>query len=176
MKDHLTLFKEIGKLKRTDREGWKRLGVEDVESVADHSFRCAFIAMLVGEKLNVDISRLVKMLLVHDIPEVKIGDLTPSDGIDERKKRVMERNGLESLLEGTSSPIKDELIELWDEFENGESKEAALARDIDKLERIIQAREYQERYTEKDFSEFLIPEEIETEEVKTLIDDLKIEL
>lgn len=74
MERYLDLFRKAGVLKNTVREGWKRAGIDEPESVADHSFRAAFIALILGEEWDLDGFKLVKLLLVHDIAESVIGD------------------------------------------------------------------------------------------------------
>jgi len=174
MKEMLELFKKLGALKRTDREGWKRVGIEDVESVADHTLRCALMALLLGERsgLEVDTSRLVKMLLIHDLGEIETGDITPHESISKEEKRKMEKKAIEKLF--GSLEEKEELLELWWEFETGEDREAKIARDIDKLEMILQALDYKEEYTEKDFSGFFPEREkgFETQEIREISNDL----
>ncbi|MBS3817561.1 MAG: HD domain-containing protein [Candidatus Thermoplasmatota archaeon] len=172
MKDYLELFERIGRLKSTDREGWKRVGIEDVESVADHSFRSAFIGLVLGERSGLDTDKIVKMLLLHDLAEVETGDITPHEGISKKEKRALEKGALEDLFDPIEE--KEGLIELWDEFETGQSMEAKVARDIDTLEMILQAVEYQEEYPEKDLSEFIEEKEkgFETSQIENLVENL----
>lgn len=173
MRELLPLFRAIGELKETDREGWKRAGVEEPESVAEHSYRSAVMGLLLGEKLDLDSCRLVKLLLIHDIPEIKTGDITPHDGLTEREKGEMEREALEAMCDHVEELDRNKILELWEEFETGESEEAKLARDIDVLERILQAVEYRakEEHESKDLSGFIDQgiEEIETPEIEELV-------
>ncbi|MFP4609089.1 MAG: HD domain-containing protein [Candidatus Natronoplasma sp.] len=173
MREFLTLFKEIGNLKDTDRQGWKRVGVANPESVADHSYRCAVIGWVLGEELDLDTKKLIKLLLIHDVPEAKIGDLTPYDVPCKEEKTDLEKRALVELLEESGVKEKEDIVSLWKEFESGESKEAEIARDIDKFEMILQAVEYKEKkeHAEKDFSEFITmgKKEIETPEVERLL-------
>jgi len=171
MKDYITLFKKIGELKRIEREGWKRADIEDVESVADHTCRSALIGLLLGKKLGLDTDRLVNMLLIHDLAEIETGDITPVESVSKEEKRDMEKEAIEKLLDTIKD--KEELVELWYEFEIGQDKEAKIARDIDKLEMILQAVEYEEDYPEKDLSEFMCKgvEGFETHEIGRFLDD-----
>jgi len=170
----LSFFKAIGALKGTDREGWKRAGIEEPESVAEHSYRCALMGLLLGKKLELDTCRLVELLLIHDLAEVKTGDITPYDGFTEGEKREMEREALETMCDHLAEPDRIKILKLWDEFETGESDEAKVARDIDVMERILQALEYgkKEKYDSKDLSEFIVQgkEEIETSKIQELVD------
>lgn len=172
MKDCLELFLKVGELKKTDREGWKHVGIDNPESIADHSFRATFMALILGDEFDIDTSRLIKLLLVHDLAEAETGDLTPRDYDTEKEKFEMERKALESIF----NKFDDEhsVVELWKEFEIGESQEAKIARDIDKLEMILQALEYREEYPDKDFLEFILEgkEKIESPEIKEIIEGL----
>lgn len=172
MKRYVELFRKIGILKRTEREGWKRLGIDDPESVADHSFRAAFMALILAEEFKLDGFKLVKLLLIHDIAESEIGDITPQDSISNREKFDKE----EKVIEEMSGFLENDLnlLDLWKEFETGESREAKIARDIDTLERTLQVLEYEEEYPEKDFSEFLIEgeKELESSEIRQLLQDI----
>ncbi len=169
MKRYLELFKKVGNLKSTDREGWKRFGIEDVESVADHSFRAAFMALVLGDSFDLDGFKMVKLLLVHDLAESEIGDITPHDHITEEEKVNKEEEAIKKI--SGFDDIELDILELWKEFETGESQEAVIARDIDRLERILQAKEYEEKYPKKDLTEFLIEggEKLESEEIKDLL-------
>ncbi len=169
MKQFFELFRAADRLKEIDREGWKRVGIDDPESVADHTFRCVFMGALIGKDLGLDVRKLMMMLLIHDLPEIETGDITPGEEIKETVKRDMEKRALGSILEVLSSQHKEDLISLWEEFEEGESEEARVARDIDRAEMILQALDYQENYPEKDLSEFIVEEEIETKSIKNAI-------
>lgn len=169
MERYLELFEKIGDLKHTEREGWKRVGIDDPESVADHSFRAAFMSLIIGEKFDLDGFKLVKLLLVHDLAESEIGDITPEDPTSEQEKFEREENFLKDISRSFGDDF--ELAELWKEFESGESREALIARDIDKLEMILQALEYKEEYPNKDLSEFIssAEENIESQEIKQFL-------
>ena len=165
----------IGALKEIDREGWKRLDIDDPESIADHSFRAAFMALLIAEKFDLDGFKLVKLLLVHDLAESEIGDITPQDPISEEKKLIKEEEAIQKISSFSKGDLN--ITELWKEFEYGYSKEAVIARDIDRLERILQAIEYGKEYPQKDLSEFLIEgkEKLESAEIKDFLEQLQIE-
>lgn len=149
----VSLFHKIGELKAIRRSGWVRCGIPEPESVADHTFRCAFMAMMLGDMLEVDTDRLIKMALLHDIAEIAAGDITPYDGVTREEKSRVEEIGLEDLLEGIQN--SEQYIALWREYEEGKTTESRVARNIDKLEMALQAIEYQNSFPEKDLSEFI---------------------
>lgn len=169
----LLLFHNIGKLKTIKRTGWVRHGISNPESVADHSFRTAFIAMLLGDVLNLDTLKLLKMSLIHDIAEAVTGDISPYCGISVEKKRIKEEKALRQLV--NNLPNGNEYIDLWLEYEQQKSPEAKALRNIDKLEMAIQAKEYQQVFTETDLSEFISSarRHIHIPEIRCLIEEIK---
>ena len=77
-------------LQRQKRTGWIKSGIEEPESVADHSYRAALLAMVVP-LTGVDAGRCMRMALVHDLAESIVGDITPSCGISTDEKHGRER-------------------------------------------------------------------------------------
>lgn len=83
------------------------------------------------------------MALLHDIGEVYAGDITPHDGLAEHSKRTAERESVTRILD--SLPAGEEYLQIWEEFEAGETPEARFVRQVDKLEMGLQARIYAEQ-------------------------------
>lgn len=131
----------IQSLKTTKRTGWINNQIENPESIADHMHRMAIISMLTDCN---DRDKLVKMAIIHDIAEAKVGDITPYDGISNEAKFNLEKNAIEEfvqMLGGSSQAL--EIRDLWMEYEKGESEISILCKDIDKFEMILQAFEYE---------------------------------
>jgi 5'-deoxynucleotidase YfbR-like HD superfamily hydrolase len=149
----LELFSAIGKLKSMKRAGWSRAGIPESESVAGHSFRTAFIAMILGDTLGLNTDKLLRMALLHDIPEIITGDITPYDDLDSSDKRVQENNAVNQLLK--SIPNGKQYIALWNEFDEQRTPEAKVLKNIDKFEMALQAGEYSKMFPDKDLSEFI---------------------
>jgi 5'-deoxynucleotidase YfbR-like HD superfamily hydrolase len=147
------LFHNVGKLKDLKRSGWVAHSVQQPESVAGHCFRVAFIAMILGDFLGLDTSKLLKMSLLHDLGEVITGDITPSMKIEKLEKQRGERQALGRLLAGVESG--QAYIDLWEEFENGTSAEANLLKNIDKLEMGLQALEYGRQLRGENLGQFV---------------------
>ena len=85
---NLVKFLEItGMLKRTPRAGWVDVGIYQPESVADHTFRTAVLCMLYADMEALDSLKLLRMALIHDLPEALIGDLMPSQKSAETKEQ-----------------------------------------------------------------------------------------
>ncbi|XP_072264959.1 5'-deoxynucleotidase HDDC2 isoform X3 [Pyxicephalus adspersus] len=100
----LQFMKLLGQLKRTPRTGWVYRQVEKPESVSDHMYRMAVIAMLTADnKLNKD--RCIRLALVHDMAESIVGDIAPADNVSKeekhRKEKVFDQvgSGLEATLD-----------------------------------------------------------------------------
>jgi putative hydrolase of HD superfamily len=139
--DLLRFFHLAGRLKETARAGWKLRGIDRPESVADHSFRLALLALVLAPRAEppVDLHRCVAMALVHDLAESIVGDITPYDGVPAEEKRRREEEAmrrLDSLAEGAG------LLALWAEYDAAETAEARFVKELDKLETAMQAAEY----------------------------------
>ncbi|KAI4377689.1 hypothetical protein MLD38_015276 [Melastoma candidum] len=149
--DFLTL---CHRLKTTKRTGWVLRDVKGPESIADHMYRMGLMALVAADIPGVDRDKCIKMAIVHDIAEAIVGDITPSDGISKAEKSRREREALEHMckLLGGGSRAK-EINELWTEYEENSSPEAKVVKDLDKVEMILQALEY-ENDQGKDLDEF----------------------
>ena len=115
------------------------------ESVAEHTWRLSLMALLIAPEFpEVDFARLIKICLVHDLGEAIGGDIPAPEQARRRAagavggKAADERRDLVRLLEPLSSPLRDEILALWDEYEAAQSPEARLAKALDKLETILQ--------------------------------------
>src|SRR3990170_2892125 len=73
----VNFFETVGKLKATARSGWVEAGIQKPESVADHTFRTSIICMIYSDLEGLDELRVLRMALIHDLPEAITGDLTP---------------------------------------------------------------------------------------------------
>ncbi len=145
--DIIEFAKTIGKLKTIPRTGWVREGVEKAENVADHSFRTAVLAMILGPKLDVDSAKLVKMALIHDVGEITTSDIVVDRGenIDRSLKLEKEKKEALALKEIFGfTDIKNEVSSLYEEMIEQQTKEAVVMKQLDKLEMAIQALEYEQ--------------------------------
>jgi len=144
----LQLLLGAQQLKRTPRTGWVTRGVPDAESVADHSFGVAFIALLLGEMTQqpLDKAKLLTIALLHDLPESVIGDLaTPiTVHFPPGAKRKAETKVLNELLGKLPLPTAERWRSWWQEFEEGTSIEGQIVRDADRLDMLIQAHVYEQ--------------------------------
>ena len=174
--EKLVRFSEVvGKLKNVKRSGWiSHVGIEDPESVADHSFRSAILAMCIGDLLNVDTEKLVKMLLLHDAQEALTGDynIFAKKKIGMNEFKAQEKSAALKVLSVLPSELRKEYIDIWEEFEKQKTPEAILANDIDKIEMMIQALEYEKQgYDSEKFNAFWtsVQKKIKTTFMKDLL-------
>ncbi|XP_043717440.1 5'-deoxynucleotidase HDDC2-like [Telopea speciosissima] len=139
--DFLTL---CHRLKTTKRKGWINHGIKGPESIADHMYRMALMALITGDLPGVNRERCIKIAIVHDIAEAIVGDITPSDGVPKAEKSRREQAALDEMCEVLGGGLRaEEIKELWAEYENNASLEANLVKDFDKVEMILQALEYE---------------------------------
>jgi 5'-deoxynucleotidase YfbR-like HD superfamily hydrolase len=171
----LEFFHDVGKLKSLKRSGWLRTDISNPESVAEHSFRTAVMAMVLGDILELDTNKLLKMALLHDMPEILTGDITPLDEMNEDEKRKGESKAVKEILKDI--PNADEYIALWYEFEKQQSPEAKLIKNLDKLEMALQAAEYYEEFSHWELFAFIRDAEnrIDIPEVRNLFEKIRQE-
>jgi len=133
----LTFLRAAERLKTTTRSGWTSAG--QPESVAEHTWRLCLMAMLLYSRTpGIDLGRLLKMCLIHDLGEAIGGDVpAPAQGAGTNKAE-QERADLTQLIASLPPALQGEILELWDEYEGVESPEAKLAKGLDKLETILQ--------------------------------------
>jgi putative hydrolase of HD superfamily len=139
MKNIANFLFEAGMLKRTPRSGFQFLGT-GAESVAEHIFRTSYIGYALGKQAkNVNVDRLIKMCLFHDLPEARTGDL---NYVNKKYVDAHEMKAVEDLAR--TLPFGSEIQELILEFIEGKTEEAKLARDADQLEMILALKEYKD--------------------------------
>jgi putative hydrolase of HD superfamily len=133
----LTFLRAAERLKTVTRSGWTSAG--QPESVAEHTWRLCLMAMLLyGHTPGIDLARLLKMCLVHDLGEAIGGDVPAPAQRAGTDKAGRERVDLLQLTASLPPALQDEILELWDEYEATSSPEAKLAKGLDKLETILQ--------------------------------------
>jgi putative hydrolase of HD superfamily len=124
---------EIDKLKGVLRNV-RPIREERYENTAEHSWQIALFAMSMARtlELKIDVTRVVAMLLVHDLGEIDAGDkfVFAQDGWEERK--ALELKALERICGLAPTETGDFLLGLWKEFDAGESNEACFAKAIDR--------------------------------------------
>lgn len=141
-------FHLVEKLKHEKRRGWLDRGVQNCESVADHSLRLALMALVFAQRQKLDVCKAMKMAVVHDLPEAICGDVATRikeelQQTPNKEKHEREGKALQQLLALLPKEIAAEVKSLFEEFEERKSREALLLFELDRLEAIFQAREYE---------------------------------
>ncbi len=135
-------------LKYKIRSGWDKthwnVTKERLESIAEHVYGTCILALSIDSEFetNLDINKVIKMLVLHEIGEVIIGDITPFENITPEEKAAIEHEAMEKVLGNLIK--KDEYFSLLLEFDEKKTKEAIFAYHCDKLEADIQAKVYQD--------------------------------
>lgn len=127
------------RLKRELRHSWLADGRQ--ESVAEHTWQMALLAILVHRRLEqpTDLPRTLKMVIVHDLVEAIAGDVPFFEaGARQAVKAAREAAAIEEIRTRLGGEEGDELHELWHAFERGDSQEARVARALDHLEVQVQ--------------------------------------
>ena len=131
-------------LKKISRQGWiEKLDLENPESVADHTFMMSVVGMLISDSENYNFEKILKMILLHDLAESKIGDFTPNQ-ISKEKKLELENNAFSELLDCLPSNLQENYRNIWQEFTECKTEDSQLVHEIDKFEMAIQAKKYEQ--------------------------------
>lgn len=164
----LTFYMQAIKLKNVIRSGWKRWDIDSkrVESIAEHIYGTMMLAIAIHSELDeykdVNLDKVLKILAIHEMEEIRIGDITPFDNVTDEEKRNLGKVAVKELCDNISEG--NDYIELIEEFENQITKEAKFSRMIDKLEADMQAKIYDEN------NAF----DLTKESVKEILDDERI--
>ena len=151
----LNFLKTAANLKKISRQGWiDKLSMIHPESVADHSYSMAIMSMVISDMSNCDSEKIIKMVLLHDLAEAKIGDYTP-EKINKEKKKELENNAFYEIIENLPEKIKSQYLQIWTDYQCNFSPESKLVHQIDRLEMTLQAKIYQkEGYSQERLESF----------------------
>jgi len=167
VKEILNFLIGIYKLKEMPRTGLVLLGVKDPPTIADHTCRVSIVAWLLGESRNLNIEKIIKIALAHDICEVYAGDTTPLRGLlpknnkkrkeilkrwirlplEEKQKRSqqefdIEKKCLLKLLKSFDLKLRQEFFSYWLEYKKCITNEGRFFLQTDKIEGMIEAIEH----------------------------------
>lgn len=136
------------RLKDQRRTGWSLRGIDDPESVADHSWGSAFLVMLYAEEAGVDRARAVEIALVHDLAEAVTGDLPTrvaslADARVAGEKRAREERAIQTIVRGMSRERAGLVEQRWEEYEARATEEARFVRDMNLIDMCLQALVYE---------------------------------
>jgi len=164
----LDFFKTAANLKKIHRQGWiEKLSLDNPESVADHSYSMAVMSMVISDLENYNSEKILKMVLLHDLAESKIGDHTPKQ-ISNEEKNKLENNAFGEIIKNLPDSIKSQYLKIWQEYQENTSPESMIVHQIDRLEMVLQAKIYQkDGYSQAKLESFF-------ESAKTDITDPKL--
>lgn len=135
-------------LKQKVRSGWDsthwNISNDRIERISEHCVGTIALAIALKSELDgdVDLDKVISTLCVHEIGEIKIGDITPFDNITPEQKQEIEHKAIIEVIGNLSN--KDNIINSIFEFDKRETNEAKFAHYCDKLEADIQAKVYQD--------------------------------
>ena len=130
---------ELEKLKAVHRRT-KPIGLDRYENSAEHSWQVSLLALVLAKFANekIDVERVIKMLLVHELGEIDADDTFFFDSAGRADAKEKEATGVKRILALLPSETANQFWELWDEYENGDSPEAKYARAIDRVMPMLQ--------------------------------------
>lgn len=160
---------EAGMLKRTPRTGWQFLGSGE-ESVSDHICRTALLAfVLASKKENIDMEKVLKMALFHDLPEARTGDL---NYMNQKYSKPDEAKAVKDMTAGLD--FGEEMAEIIEDFTEQKTPEAQLVKDADNLEMLLSLKEHHDigNKNAKDWIPFT-EQRMKSEDAKELAEAIK---
>lgn len=138
----LDLCLELQILDRVPRSGYVLRGVDHPESVTEHSWHVLFLVWTLGSRIaGLDVQRAVEIALVHDLAELRIGDLprVASRYFPEGAKKTAELAAMEEIL----APLPDRALDRYREYQEGTTAEARLVKACDKLQLMLKVAVYE---------------------------------
>lgn len=135
----VAFIKEIDKLKYIQRRT-KLFSSDRHENDAEHSWHLAMMAIVLAEHSDkkIDILKVVKMVLIHDIVEIDAGDIFIYDSIQNHTNTENELNAAQRIFGLLPVEQAEEFIQIWKEFEEGITDEAKFAKSMDRFEPLLQ--------------------------------------
>lgn len=134
----IDFIRELDKLKGVERKT-RPLGLARFENSAEHSWQLAVLAMSLSRyaEAQVNLARVIKMLLLHDIGEIDTGDTIAyaTEGMEQRK--IAETAAVKRICGMLPEEVGASFVELWIEFEAAETPEAKFAHAMDRSIPII---------------------------------------
>lgn len=138
----LELLLELQVLDRIPRAGFVLRGVAEPESVTEHSWHVLFLVWVLGRRIaGLDVARAVEIALVHDLAELRIGDLprTASRYLPAGAKQSAESAALAEVM----APVGEPARRLYEEYQQGTTLESRLVKACDKLQLMLKVAVYE---------------------------------
>ncbi|XP_031623139.1 HD domain-containing protein 2 [Contarinia nasturtii] len=143
--DGIVKFLELlGNLKHLKRTGWVLRNVGDCETIAGHMYRMSVMTFLLDGKSDLDRTKCMELALVHDLAEAIVGDITPYCGVSKEEKKQREMDAMQEIAK-LIAPRGQRLMELFEEYEENQTPESKFVKDLDRLDLVMQAFEYEKR-------------------------------
>jgi putative hydrolase of HD superfamily len=138
----LDLLLEVQALDRIPRSGYVLRGVADPESVTEHTWHVLLLVWTLGPRIEgIDVHRAMEIALVHDLAELRIGDLprTSSHYFPAGAKKEAEAAAMADVL----APVAERALPLYEEYQQGTTPEARLVKACDKLQLMLKVAVYE---------------------------------
>jgi putative hydrolases of HD superfamily len=138
----LDLLLEVQALDRIPRSGYVLRGVAEPESVTEHTWHVLLLVWTLGPRIEgIDVHRAMEIALVHDLAELRIGDLprTSSHYFPEGAKKEAEAAAMADVL----APVAERALPLYEEYQQGTTPEARLVKACDKLQLMLKVAVYE---------------------------------
>jgi putative hydrolase of HD superfamily len=168
-------FYLVSELKKIPRKGWiSKVGIKHPESVADHSYGTAIMAMVLSDSQKLNTGKILKMALLHDLAESITGDFMPEE-ISKENKTIAEDDAMKEILSKLPNDLAEQYKKIWQEYIYAITKESILVHEIDKLEMAIQAAKYSsEGFSNEKLGVFVesAKKEIKSKELLDILDTL----
>lgn len=135
----INFIKEIDKLKYIQRKT-KLFNSDRPENDAEHSWHLAMMTLVLAQHANkpIDVLKVLKMVLIHDIVEIDSGDIFIYDTVKNHNNTEEELIAAKRIFGILPKKQAEDFIAIWQEFEDGITDEAKFAKTMDRLEPLLQ--------------------------------------
>lgn len=130
---------ELEKLKAVLRKT-RPVGLERYENSAEHSWQTTLTALVLLDDApeHLDVLKILKMLLIHDVVEIDAGDVFVYDTNARKDIAEQEAEAARRIFGLLPDPLGDELLQLWHEFEGRQTPESQFAKAVDRINPVLQ--------------------------------------
>ena len=135
----ISFIKEIDKLKYIQRKT-RLFNSDRCENDAEHSWHLAMMTLVLAEHADrpIDVMKVLKMVLIHDVVEIDAGDTFIYDSTKDHTNTDEERLAAERIFGLLPEAQAKEFLDIWEEFEAGNTDDAKFAKAMDRLEPLLQ--------------------------------------
>lgn len=131
---------EVERLRDMPRTGWQLIGVKDPENVAEHTASAAQFGLVIAAEEGADPFRVAAMLIIHDNGEVRIGDFNSVVRRYIKSKDKIEAKAFRDQINGLRPKTQRLYLDLFQEYGEGKTLDAIVARDADMLQMAFEAK------------------------------------